>query len=385
MDDLTAYYAPPIHHPYYQPPPPPPPGTGHPQPAPVAQPIHVQPQFVAYAPPIYPQSSHDQVRTLFVAGLPEDVKPREIYNLFREFPGYQSSNLRPPTSSNNQPFAFATFADQQTAIMALHALNRISYRWEKMEALPEKALSWGCGRELFHEGMVFDLEKGSTLYIDLAKSNSRSKRLRADDERQGSEKRLKGSTAFSRSHDPGVGSVHMPGMGNSAYNTIGYPSTQSLGNVDGGSGSEAATKSSNTPCPTLFVANLGPTCSEEELMQVFSRCRGFLKLKMQSTYGAPVAFVDFQDTACSTEALGHLQGTVLYSSTSGEGMRLEYPFKQAARLTISAFSFPLLFQAAACFRTGFLVLLFYVSTRHLLNPEFRFAKSRMGLRSKKSR
>lgn len=27
--------------------------------------------------------------------------------------------------------------------------------------------------------MVFDLEKGSTLYIDLAKSNSRSKRQRA--------------------------------------------------------------------------------------------------------------------------------------------------------------------------------------------------------------
>ncbi|KAL0377687.1 UNVERIFIED_CONTAM: SUMO-conjugating enzyme SCE1 [Sesamum radiatum] len=263
--------------------------------------------------PHLPTVFHDQVRTLFVAGLPEDVKPREIYNLFREFPGYQSSNLRPPTSSNNQ-------------------------------------------------GMVFDLEKGSTLYIDLAKSNSRSKRLRA-----------------------GVGSVHMPGMGNSAYNTIGYPSTQSIGNVDGGSVSEAATKSSNTPCPTLFVANLGPTCSEEELMQVFSRCRGFLKLKMQSTYGAPVAFVDFQDTACSTEALGHLQGTVLYSSTSGEGMRLEYPFKQVARLTFSAVSFPLLFQAGACFRTSFLVLLFYVVIRHLLNPEFRFAKSRMGLRSKKSR
>lgn len=28
------------------------------------------------------------------------------------------------------------------------------------------------------QGLVFDLEKGSTLYIDLAKSNSRSKRLR---------------------------------------------------------------------------------------------------------------------------------------------------------------------------------------------------------------
>ena len=76
----------------------------------------------------------------------------------------------------------------------------------------------------------------------------------------------------------------------------------------------------SAPCPTLFVANLGPTCTEQELIQVFSRlvsifwscipcqhslkiqfnlfvsirCPGFLKLKMQSTYGAPVAFVDFQ-------------------------------------------------------------------------------------------
>uniref|UniRef100_A0A2P2LEJ3 Leukocyte receptor cluster member 8 homolog isoform X3 n=1 Tax=Rhizophora mucronata TaxID=61149 RepID=A0A2P2LEJ3_RHIMU len=61
---------------------------------------------------------------------------------------------------------------------------------------------------------------------------------------------------------------------------------------------------------------------------VFSiRCHGFLKLKMQSTYGPPVAFVDFQDTACSTEALSQLQGTILYSSPPGEGMRLEYPLQ----------------------------------------------------------
>ncbi|KAG9160539.1 hypothetical protein Leryth_027449 [Lithospermum erythrorhizon] len=45
---------------------------------------------------------------------------------------------------------------------------------------------------------------------------------------------------------------------------------------------------------------------------------------MQSTYGTPVAFIDFQDTACSTEALNHLHGTTLYSSPSSEGMRLEY-------------------------------------------------------------
>ncbi|XAR57775.1 hypothetical protein NMG60_11026032 [Bertholletia excelsa] len=171
--------------------------------------------------------------------------------------------------------------------------------------------------------MVFDLEKGSTLYIDLAKSNSRSKRSRIDDEKPGSEKRIKGSAAFSRgTADSGVGSVHMPGIGNSAYNTIGYPSTQRA--VNEMSAIKFHNSSNAPPCPTLFVANLGPSCSEEELLQVFSSCPGFLKLKMQSTYGAPVAFVDFQDTASSTDALNQLQGTMLYSSPPGEGMRLEY-------------------------------------------------------------
>ncbi|KAK9285755.1 hypothetical protein L1049_024955 [Liquidambar formosana] len=323
MDDMAAYYPPPSalhapHYPYYPAPPPPQLGAAVPPPPAVAavpqqqQHLpqsylpHQQPPFASYAPPLYPQASYDEVRTLFVAGLPEDVKPREIYNLFREFPGYESSHLRSPTQTS-QPFAFAVFMDQQSAISAMQALN----------------------------GMVFDLEKGSTLFIDLAKSNSRSKRPRTDGERPGLDKRAKGSDVYSRGTlDSGVGSVHMPGMGNSAYNIIGYPPTQSHGNFDGRAVNEITAPKLNSsvphvpqnapPCPTLFVANLGPTCSEQELMQVFSRCPGFVKLKMQSTYGAPVAFVDFQDTACSTGALNQLQGTILYSSTTGEGMRLEY-------------------------------------------------------------
>ncbi|XP_016457198.1 uncharacterized protein LOC107781079 isoform X1 [Nicotiana tabacum] len=307
MDEIAPYY----HYPYYQAPPPaappPPPGTTFHAPPPpvVVQPLPLpqyhhlhQPPIPAYAPsPIYPQHSYDDVRTLFIAGLPEDVKPREIYNLFREFPGYESSHLRSQISSNSQPFAFAVFTDQNSALTAMYELN----------------------------GMVFDFEKDSKLYIELAKSNSRSKRLRTDDGRPVSEKRIKGSAAISRDGgSAGVGSVHMPGMGNSAYNTIGYPPTQSQGKFGGRGVNQAASKTAADPCPTIFVANLGQSCNEQELIQVFSRCRGFLKLKMQGTYGAPVAFVDFQDTACSTEALGRLQGTVLYSSTSGEGMRLEY-------------------------------------------------------------
>ncbi|GAB4846960.1 hypothetical protein Ancab_025970 [Ancistrocladus abbreviatus] len=333
MDDMAAYYPPPpppgihsSHRPYYQPPPPPhhnaapivivaqPPSQPvHPPPAVVQQQGLLPPQYYpsplsAYAQPLpSPQPLHDEVRTLFVAGLPEDVQAREIYNLFREFPGYESSNLRSATN-HCQPFAFAVFSDQQSAVAAMHALN----------------------------GMVFDLEKGSTLYIDLAKSNSRPKRSRMDDEGTGSDKKFKASPAYSRgTFDSGLGSLHIPGMGNSAYNMIGYPSAQSHLSFDSRTISQtnaskldmrstSHTPQNNPRCPTIFVANLGSTCTEQELTEVFSRCHGFLKLKMQSTYGAPVAFVDFQDTAGSTEALSRLQGAILHSSAEGEGIRLEY-------------------------------------------------------------
>ncbi|XP_068656588.1 uncharacterized protein [Aristolochia californica] len=244
---MAAYYHPPApsHHdhpyPYYPPPPPPPPpGVGPPPPPPpAAYPPSYPSAYPPPPPPLY--SPQDEVRTLFVAGLPEDVKAREVYNLFRDFPGFQSSQLK----SASQAFAFAVFLDQQSAVAAMNALN----------------------------GLMFDLEKESILYIDLAKSNSRSKRSRTDDTKY-SDKRSRGSTTFTGAlPDSGAGSnLHMPGMGNSAHNM--YRPTQSVGSFD--------SQGAHEP--------------------------GYHK---------------FMDVACSTGALNHLQGTMLYSS-DGEGMRLEY-------------------------------------------------------------
>ncbi|XWS33578.1 hypothetical protein CRYUN_Cryun22dG0095400 [Craigia yunnanensis] len=294
MDDMAAYYPPPSgllppHYPYYQtpppavaPPPPPPPGA-----------VAPLPHYHSYMPQQPP---------------PPPAAP---------FPSYSVTYVA-PYSSHDSPFAFAVFSDQLSAVAAMQALN----------------------------GMVFDIEKGSTLLIDFAKSNSRSKHPRTNEEWTGSDKKSRGS--FSRSMtDSGFGSVHM----------IGYPPAQSSGIADANAESTAM-KSSATPCPTLLVANLGASCTEEELIQVFSRCPGFLKLKMQSMYGAPVAFVDFQDTACSTGAMNSLQGTILYSSPAGDGMRLEYPLS------------PLYFLLP------FLLLSFEIS----LNEQTRYAKSRMGMR-----
>ncbi|GJM97628.1 hypothetical protein PR202_ga14566 [Eleusine coracana subsp. coracana] len=269
----ASYYDPPhLHSSSSYPPPPPPPGTSAygsyrraylPPPA-------APPSYGAYYDRVEQAlPPRDELRTLFIAGLPGDAKPREVYNLFRDFPGYVSSHLRSGTGKSSQAYAFAVFADQPSALAALAGTN----------------------------GMVFDLDKNCTLHVDLAKSNSRSKRLRSDDASPySSEKKARNPRGFS---DSGAGSnIHMSGMGNSSHSLIGYPSAQSYMNLDSSTSlsKDPSTFASqnNPPCPTLFVANLGPTCAEQELIDVFSSCAGFVKLKMQNKLGAPVAFVDFK-------------------------------------------------------------------------------------------
>ncbi|KAL1505301.1 hypothetical protein ABEB36_004896 [Hypothenemus hampei] len=56
-------------------------------------------------------SHEEEVRTLFVSGLPMDAKPRELYLLFRAYEGYEGSLLK-VTSKNGKtasPVGFVTF------------------------------------------------------------------------------------------------------------------------------------------------------------------------------------------------------------------------------------------------------------------------------------
>nr|GMD33751.1 RNA-binding family protein [Ipomoea batatas] len=48
------------------------------------------------------------------------------------------------------------------------------------------------------------------------------------------------------------------------------------------------------PCSTLFIANLGPNCTEDELRQILSQYPGFNTLKVRARGGMPVAFADFE-------------------------------------------------------------------------------------------
>jgi RNA recognition motif-containing protein len=95
-------------------------------------------------------AAEEEVKTLFVSGLPDDIKEREIHNLFRIYDGYETCQLK-YSGRGFQIVAFAVFTDQASALKAKEALN----------------------------GFTFDPQSGSTLHIELARANSRTKRSRS--------------------------------------------------------------------------------------------------------------------------------------------------------------------------------------------------------------
>ncbi|XP_062405094.1 RNA-binding protein with multiple splicing 2b isoform X1 [Sardina pilchardus] len=87
-------------------------------------------------------SMEEEVRTLFVSGLPTDIKPRELYLLFRPFKGYEGSLIKLTSkqivnvfSTLFQPVGFVTFDSRSGAEAAKNALNGIRFDPESPQTL----------------------------------------------------------------------------------------------------------------------------------------------------------------------------------------------------------------------------------------------------------
>ncbi|WEJ92726.1 cell cycle RNA binding protein whi3 [Yamadazyma tenuis] len=92
----------------------------------------------------------------------------------------------------------------------------------------------------------------------------------------------------------------------------------------------------NPPCNTLYVGNLPPDATEQELRALFSPQKGFRRLSFRTKANAsgsgsnnhgPMCFVEFEDVAHATRALAELYGRILPrpSSSNGKGgIRLSF-------------------------------------------------------------
>jgi len=217
----------------------------------------------------YPRDDvrNGEVRTLFISGLPDDVKEREIHNLFRLVPGYEGCKLT--TSGNRGPVAFASFVDRSSAII---------------------------GQTYLH-GIKFDPEQPSTIRIEFAKSNSKTKRLIEDGDPYHSAKRFRPNAYSAPPPMPGYAMPPPP---------MAIPRIPGPGDLR----PRSPTGESRAPCTTLFVANLDPLVTELDLVHIFGSVPGYkrLRLPLKEGRGRRNAFVEYADIQAASSAMYSLQG-----------------------------------------------------------------------------
>ncbi|XP_008200639.1 protein couch potato isoform X5 [Tribolium castaneum] len=290
-------------------------------------------------------NGEEEVRTLFVSGLPMDAKPRELYLLFRAYEGYEGSLLK-VTSKNGKtasPVGFVTFNTRAGAEAAKQDLQ---------------------------QGVRFDPDMPQTIRLEFAKSNtkvSKPKQQAANAANThptlmhpltglyfsdlgtpffpGGPELWHHPLAYSAAAElPGAALQHAtlvhPALHPQVPPPMSLPHPTALTSVHaaslphflpspalaspvGSSSSQPGLGVSNPPCSTLFVANLGQFVSEHELKEIFASFPGFCRLRMHNKGGSPVAFMEYQDVRCAAQVMAALQGSFLLSSDRGP-IRIEY-------------------------------------------------------------
>ncbi|CAJ0930008.1 unnamed protein product, partial [Mesorhabditis belari] len=306
--------------------------------------------------------AENNVRTLFVSGLPMDAKPRELYLLFRSYPGYESSLLK-MTAKNGKstsPVGFVTFATRQDADEARKALQGVRFDPEcaqtirlelarsntkvprpkqatpptsqmgmlpvvGLQSLPQYA---NAGHELLVDSnhLLFEQQQLLALTVPQLAASQHLQMLPTSTLQQlAATQPLLAATIAAQQQQQAQAQFAQHAQ---------FAQLQAAQNAAAQAAmiSSGASTSSAPPCSTLFVANLSAAVSEEELRSLFKAFSGMVRLRLHAKGGSAVAFVEYNDIRAATQAMMHLNGVTVPSNDRG-GMRIEYARNKMADLS----------------------------------------------------
>mmetsp|Transcript_38799 Transcript_38799/g.99590 ORF Transcript_38799/g.99590 Transcript_38799/m.99590 type:complete len:374 (-) Transcript_38799:1013-2134(-) len=251
----------------------------------------------------------EELRTLYVYGLPSNVCEREMFNFFRFFDGFEDATVR----LNRSTAAFILFATHEQAKVALEKVS----------------------------GIIFDRDIGAPMRVEFARSNTKprdpSKRPRGDRRAMDAlpatiDKRPR------RDDFKDVGSlmrdVLLSGMAGADRQPAARAFAEAAMTAAARYDPYARAQQVNNPpapCSTLFVANIPIGTRKEELYEIFSRLSGFKNMSFRE--GKPVSFVDFDDVSMSTQAMNTLQGFRMHPEDPA-GLRVEFAKSKMSSRTV---------------------------------------------------
>jgi len=245
----------------------------------------------------------EELRTLFISGLPRDATEREMYLLCRTCPGYEGCSLALTASSS--PLAFVIFSNNAAAMAAMDAL----------------------------QGTQFDPDSSNQLRIELAKKNSAPKRQRAEGEAGGAARRRFTPTTTPPFMTPGSLPPQYDPFGAPppydpfAQSPYGYPGTApyGIGLPPPGKPTHRPQNPAGGGC-TLFIAGLSAEANEPVVRAIFSQTTGLKNVKFKpGEFGkSAAAWVQYDnpESAASAKAIYH--GSSPMGAAGPEGLRVEY-------------------------------------------------------------
>ncbi|XP_054708815.1 protein couch potato-like isoform X2 [Uloborus diversus] len=239
--------------------------------------------------------SEEEVRTLFVSGLPMDAKPRELYLLFRAYKGYEGSLLK-VTSKNGKtssPVGFVTFTTRAGAEAA----------------------------KLDLQGVRFDPDLPQTIRLEFAKSNTKVSKPKQPPQpgllhpisRQEMSSLLPTISdgwshhPLSYTEIPVSTALHSTALVHPALHaqmpppltvphSIPHAAMHYPPHVVDNHATNAQTPPPQTQpqCSTLFVTNLGHFVQDQELKEIYGSFPGFCRLRMHNKAPGSLSFAEYK-------------------------------------------------------------------------------------------
>ncbi|KAK6128101.1 hypothetical protein DH2020_038155 [Rehmannia glutinosa] len=250
----------------------------------------------------------DELRTIFISGLPEDVKERELQNLLRWLPGYEASQVN---FKGEHPMGFALFATPQHAHAAKDTLQ-IRCCWQRKSLLfcfsaCNRLYGFFLGLAAFYD---IHLESKSVLHTEMAKKNLFVKRgIVADSNSYDQSKRMRTGgdythTAYSTSPFNPPRQLYGDHMGTSGFETYMAPAPPPYDPYAG---------YAVPPSQCLLQLQLQLLYLHLVVMYLFSQ-PGFKQMKTIRQERHTVCFIEFEDVNSATNVHRSLQGAVIPSS-----------------------------------------------------------------------
>jgi len=271
--------------------------------------------------------TNDEVRTVFVSGLPMDAKPREVYNLFRFHLGFEGSIMRMSAKPGKPatPVGFITFESREQAKQAIQSLQGIRFDPDlpaalRLEFAKSNTKNKGSGiKTVLHPNIagLTPVDVNQVNYTIL--SNASTGQLITPEILTA---QPVPSYDFLNPPLQPTYQVHQSQLFPAQFHPpqqifTQFPQAQTAPLMV-----TAGTPISQLqPTPNLIVSNLGVSTNDKEIAAIFSRFQGYLKSSLINKGSVVMALVEFTDSGRASLAMTSLQSKTLIN---GNPMRIEF-------------------------------------------------------------